>query len=533
MSVAEGKKAIYESEIAEILKLYTRGELDEKLHIVELSLEALASANRVSPITSEFRDSYNEFANAILRKSAGWYRTLEEAAQNYSSPKDSVNRISVPKGSFVQVKNAGTNLLVFKSFDSCRICLTEVSNSIPDNPYFGISYRTRNLDEVQSSRSLASAAGRMFLLLDTKTKQHRVYEVKKLGARYSLVPVRGYSKVQEVLYKEKPSSEEYTSTKDLSSYIGIEVELIKDTKQVVVRQRRLSAIDIGHGQGSAIGQVTPAGIKISKVLEMNLGRRGRALVEGYLQRLKSAHSYTKFEFKNTSTDTEASGYVIVAPQSYLINNDISKTEGNLLRRLEKAISKIAFNIPGSNTIIEDGIEIAINNIVSALSGKPLTKIKRHQKTTGSIDHSIKSPKAPKSKVSIQRKTKVVSDSEPVYGAQLRNLQGRFSSLTSLQRILDSRLAQQIKDNMGSGNRKDILNLRSGRFAESAKVERLSQSREGMITAFYTYMKNPYQTFEPGFKQGSPTSRNPKTLISKSIREILAEQVSNKLRAVSV
>ena len=52
----------------------------------------------------------------------------------------------------------------------------------------------------------------------------------------------------------------------------------------------------------------------------------------------------------------------------------------------------------------------------------------------------------------------------------------------------------------------------------------------MITAFYTYMKNPYQTFEPGFKQGSPASRSPKLLISKSIREIVANKVGNQLRA---
>ena len=76
---------------------------------------------------------------------------------------------------------------------------------------------------------------------------------------------------------------------------------------------------------------------------------------------------------------------------------------------------------------------------------------------------------------------------------------------------------------------NILNYRTGRFAESAKVTSISQ-RQGLITAFYTYMKNPYQTFEPGFKQGSPASRSPKLLISKSIREIVANKVSNKLRA---
>ena len=86
--------------------------------------------------------------------------------------------------------------------------------------------------------------------------------------------------------------------------------------------------------------------------------------------------------------------------------------------------------------------------------------------------------------------------------------------------------------MGDGSRKDILNYRTGRFAASVKVDRLSQSREGMITAFYSYMKNPYQTFEPGYKQGAPKTRDPKLLIARSIREIAQTQVANRMRAVS-
>ena len=107
------------------------------------------------------------------------------------------------------------------------------------------------------------------------------------------------------------------------------------------------------------------------------------------------------------------------------------------------------------------------------------------------------------------------------------------SLASLQRLLDANLVQQIKQNMGDGSRRDVLNLRSGRFAESVKVERLSKSREGMITAFYTYMKNPYATFSQGGAQQVPSTRDPKLLISKSIREIATQQVANRLRAVAI
>ena len=87
--------------------------------------------------------------------------------------------------------------------------------------------------------------------------------------------------------------------------------------------------------------------------------------------------------------------------------------------------------------------------------------------------------------------------------------------------------------MGTGSSKNLLNLRSGRFAESVKVERLTESRAGMITAFYTYMKNPYATFSEGGRQSKPRSRDPKLLISKSIREIAATQVGNRMRAVAL
>lgn len=107
------------------------------------------------------------------------------------------------------------------------------------------------------------------------------------------------------------------------------------------------------------------------------------------------------------------------------------------------------------------------------------------------------------------------------------------NLTYLMLQINSAITEQVKRNMGTGDRSDILNLRSGRFAESVKVERMSQSREGMITAFYSYMKNPYATFSTGGLQGSPKTRDPKLLIAKSIRELATQQVQNRLRSVVV
>ena len=107
------------------------------------------------------------------------------------------------------------------------------------------------------------------------------------------------------------------------------------------------------------------------------------------------------------------------------------------------------------------------------------------------------------------------------------------SLANLQQLINDSLQNVISAKMGGGGATNVLNYRTGRFAASAKVERMSSSREGMITAFYTYMKNPYQTFEPGYRQGTIKSRDPKLLISESIREIAATRVANRMRAVSV
>lgn len=141
--------------------------------------------------------------------------------------------------------------------------------------------------------------------------------------------------------------------------------------------------------------------------------------------------------------------------------------------------------------------------------------------------------AQKAKQEIAAKKTTLNKLKTAKVPELKTLQNRNYSLTSLQMLINASLQHVIAANMGNGAEKKILNYRTGRFAGSAQVTQMSQSREGMITAFYSYMKNPYQTFEPGFAQGGIATRDPKLLISKSIREIAATKVGNRLRAVSV
>lgn len=173
------------------------------------------------------------------------------------------------------------------------------------------------------------------------------------------------------------------------------------------------------------------------------------------------------------------------------------------------IGKIAAKGLGSSVKLDLGISIAkATRVLKKVSAKKPTK----------LNSKVKSDIA---KISAKLKAVSTAIKLPEY------------SLASLQILLDAQLQHVVAANMGNGSSKNTLNYRTGRLAASAKVERLSQSREGMITAFYSYMRNPYATFSDGGRQQYPKSRDPKLLISQSIKEIMATKVSNRMRAVLV
>lgn len=175
------------------------------------------------------------------------------------------------------------------------------------------------------------------------------------------------------------------------------------------------------------------------------------------------------------------------------------------------------------------VEFVRDSVVGILKGTPTKS--ESSKTTLKSSKSV-------NKVSKNTKGKQTKFNNPnsTYGGDTRLNkveQAVKLSLVNLQRLINSRLETVIASNMGSGYSTSVLNYRTGRLAASAKVERLTLSREGMITAFYSYMRNPYGTFSEGGKQSIPKSRDPKLLISKSIKEIAATEVANRMRAVLV
>jgi hypothetical protein len=75
-----------------------------------------------------------------------------------------------------------------------------------------------------------------------------------------------------------------------------------------------------------------------------------------------------------------------------------------------------------------------------------------------------------------------------------------------------------------------LVYRTGRFAQSVRTENVVIGPRGGIHIDYTYMKYPYQTFEPGFAQGSKY-RDPRSIIKESIRDIAITLVGEKFMTI--
>lgn len=130
-----------------------------------------------------------------------------------------------------------------------------------------------------------------------------------------------------------------------------------------------------------------------------------------------------------------------------------------------------------------------------------TKIK-HSRTNNTIINKTKEKTTSRLKrKKLQKRAKASPASQP---------------LVLLQQI-NKRLPEVVARNMGSPK----LNYESGRFASSVRATDIIQTPQGYLSIGYTYMKSPYQTFEPGYKQGS-ADRDPRRLIDQSMREIASQ-----------
>lgn len=309
-----------------------------------------------------------------------------------------------------------------------------------------------------------------------------------------------------------------------------------------VTTKFISKADIGHAatQGElAPVAVSPLAYKLYGLIEY--GEMTGSPVTNYatdaLNKLYALQSDIQYSFKNNAPEVLESGgktlgdlFVVVTLHTSELNQQFSEQEKQIFFDLRRKIALMANkairdkfllqNIEGSNTVAQD-IEQALVSLLK--TGK--VKLDKHKTNTGkSKKQQINANKGvDTAKKIVSKVAKPGAVTKPPPSANLINLAV----------LINSQLQDVISANMGDGNSRNVLNYRTGRFASTVKVEQLSMGREGMITAYYSYMKNPYATFSTGGKQAIPASRDPKLLIARSIREIAEQVVTNRLRAVSL
>lgn len=153
----------------------------------------------------------------------------------------------------------------------------------------------------------------------------------------------------------------------------------------------------------------------------------------------------------------------------------------------------------------------------------IDKVKKDKKLkVSSIDTKIKlaNNKKVKAKLKKRKITKITSElpNFPELKLQVfKQVSQPVLNLNALKAQINARLSMTVIKNMGT----PALENRTGRFARSVQVTDITQTSQGFPSIGYTYDKYPYQTFEPGFKQGS-TQRDPRKLIDRSIRDIASE-----------
>lgn len=93
---------------------------------------------------------------------------------------------------------------------------------------------------------------------------------------------------------------------------------------------------------------------------------------------------------------------------------------------------------------------------------------------------------------------------------------------ALKELINAALPEEILERMNP----PALRNRTGRFRRSAQVTNVLVGPRGGVEAEYTYMKDPYSTFEPGGAMGS-TFRDPRKIIGESVREIAQKLTGNR------
>jgi hypothetical protein len=225
-------------------------------------------------------------------------------------------------------------------------------------------------------------------------------------------------------------------------------------------------------------------------------------------------------FMRSTSDMTQNISLIGAGGNILAGNQMKKKLEDARKRLKKLIN----NPSMLNTIADlegsDSLKTIKRKQTVSKVTKPFKKIAGVNVKTEDINIKHSTSTVSKKKRSTGKKGKSPSTVKVAGLSSLRKGEKPKKSpysIASYIGIFNQQLPGAVARNMIS----PALQYQSGRFAASTRVTEITQTAQGFPSIGYTYMRYPYETFEPGNAQGS-VERDPRKLIDKSIREIAVQ-----------
>ena len=224
-----------------------------------------------------------------------------------------------------------------------------------------------------------------------------------------------------------------------------------------------------------------------------------------------------------------------------LKTELKNIETELLKEFKKQFgekSEKLRKMKGSPSFEQAQIRLGnraiILGVLGKIKGKPDLRLKVNKKLLQEAEKT-KSKKKSSSKIdkkgkTKKRRTRSQAGKAIVVGKGLASARGKGkvdaaagTNPLALKNLLNEVLPQEVAKRMQS----PALNYQTGRFANSVRVEDVAFGPRGGLQGIeYTYRLNPYETFEPGNKQGS-VQRDPRKLIGGTIREIAQGMLGTK------
>lgn len=183
-------------------------------------------------------------------------------------------------------------------------------------------------------------------------------------------------------------------------------------------------------------------------------------------------------------------------------------EAQLVSQVNKRLITSLLGVAAANP----DLRLKVNKRLLA-EAKKIEKQKKRESAKGRGTNTSKTSKVIVAGSKIGRKVSTAKGAQRA-ARRSKNTTRTMDSPIALRNLINEALPQMVASKMTS----PALQFRTGRFANSARVENVTMGPRGGIGIDYTYMRNPYETFEPGNKQGS-TQRDPRKIIGASIREL--------------